>query len=302
MRLIAVCCGLIIASPQARAHPGLQHDIEKVTEAIDGSPNQIDLLIKRARLYRLDHQPLRALDDLKRAAKRGATPDQIARERAFALADSGQTSAAETAINAHLKTQPADAKALAFLGSLCVKRGDTVSAIRAYRQSVDAAPNVETVVTLGWLLEKSQQLDAAAKLYRTALTQLGKPVVLIQALVDVETERGRFDAAMVLVNDMIQRVPVSTEWWIKRAEIHRLQGAHDDADTALETALTLANQSLRQKRTAIHLCSRAEILLLMDRFDAAMQDVDLAIELAPRFQPAKKLREQIVHKKNQKAP
>ena len=65
----------------ARAHPGLHHDIDAVTQALAREPGQPDLFLKRARLFRLDHQYEAALADVKKARVLAGDVPEVLLER-----------------------------------------------------------------------------------------------------------------------------------------------------------------------------------------------------------------------------
>ena len=284
---------LLLGASPLLGHPGLHHDIARISGQIDASPNRTDLLIKRAALYRLDGQPERALADLDQAARLGASDRDLLRERGFALADAGFTVRAENELEQHLNLEPRDARALALLGRLRAERGANEAAIDALRRATEIDPSVELTMALGPLLESTGQLDEAATLYRDAMIRLGQPIVIAQALIRVETTRGRFEEALALVDDLIARSPVATMWRTQRAIILRRMGDQDGADIALHAALAEANRSIRHKRTALHLYHRARVYAELGNSAEATADLHAAIRLAPGFKPPLELLEQV---------
>src|SRR5262245_33865386 len=86
----------------ARAHPGPHHDIERLTKLLAREPGRVDLLMDRARAYRFDGLPARALDDLVRAAQLKGDASDIALERGLALADLKRDSEAEIEFTKHI--------------------------------------------------------------------------------------------------------------------------------------------------------------------------------------------------------
>lgn len=274
-------------------HPGLHHDIAKTSELIEASPDRADLFIQRAVLYRLDGQPEKALADLGQAARLGANRVDLCRERGFALADAGFSLRAEAELEEHLQSRPRDARAWALLGRLRAKRGATDAAIKAMRRGIDVEPSVEMTTSLGRVLEESGRMEEAAALYRTSLAQLGRPVVVQQALIRVETAREHYRDALELVDDLITRSPISTMWRIERANILERMGDQAGADRALEAALAEANRSVRRRRTGMNLYHRARVLARMGEFKAAIDDLEAAIRLAPGFKPAIELLDQL---------
>lgn len=290
---LALAVGPILVDAPAWAHPGLHHDIAKVTAAIEVSPDRPDLWLRRARLHRLDGHAEAALADLERARHLGMGDGELLLEQGLALADAGFGRQAEETLNLYLQGHPGNADARARLGQLYADRGEIGFAIDAFRQSVDVSCRIETVVALGRLLEKTQQLDAAADLYRDALPKLGDAVLIVGALIRVETARGVYESALELVDALIKKSPVSTEWRIERARILRQRGDDAAANLALVAALKEADQSVRRRRTAINLHQRARVYHLLDRRREAIADLDAALQLAPGYVPAMKLHDQL---------
>jgi tetratricopeptide (TPR) repeat protein len=106
--------GLFVPLPNfALAHPGLHHDIERVTQAIELDPANADLLIQRSHYYRLDGQPELALLDLDKAQILQPSRRDIAAHKGLALATMGRDEEAIHELSRFLDSGPGSAVAFA---------------------------------------------------------------------------------------------------------------------------------------------------------------------------------------------
>jgi len=284
------CVAIVLGTSRfAVAHPGLHHDIERVTRQLPANPDGADLLLNRGHLYRLDSQLDKAILDLDRA--RSAAPDDrdIARERGLTLSALRRDVEAEAELRRSIRPGESSSIAHAELGRICARNGRTESAIAEYSASLENQPDVDIYLERAQHQESIGRLNAAAAGLSSGLRALGGAVALRDALIRIETARGRFDAAIALVDEVLASVSVKTDWYLKRGDVWKQAGDQEAARADYERALAEANRVLGRRTAALHLYSRARVYLALGQKPDAVRDLQTALSKSPRFPDAKAL-------------
>jgi tetratricopeptide (TPR) repeat protein len=141
----------------------------------------------------------------------------------------------------------------------------------------------------GELHESLGHLEEAASGYREGLSRLGNAMLIKKGLIRVEMTRKRYDEVLTLIDDELDRASVKTEWHLRRAEVLVAMGKDQAAQSAHEQALAEANRILGKRVTASHLVTRAKIYIAMGRLQQAKQELQMAVQRAPRFSEASEL-------------
>ena len=82
---------------------------------------------------------------------------------------------------------------------------------------------------------------------------------------------------------------MKTEWHLRRAEILDVMGKKKDSQKAKEKALTEATRVLMKRNTALKRLARAKIYMALGRRPEARRDLELAVQMAPKFDKAREL-------------
>lgn len=292
--LILSALGVCGISRIATAHPGLHHDIERVTRELAVAPNRVDLMVKRGRLYRLDGQYEASLGDLDRAVnqcvdpKPRGCPDAYL-QRGLTLFESKCDAAALADLSLVIQSNAHSPRALAVRARIHARGGRLAEAITDGNQALRLRPDLELyLLRASWQAADDRLSDAALGL-REGLKTLGRAVQLEDALVDVELRRGHLDDALTILQAQIDRQPSLIAPRIRRAEVLRSGGRAQEADKALTETLDRADALLERRPTAINLTARARVLLALNRRDAAASDLRRAIALAPGYHSPRQL-------------
>ncbi|MHC4064783.1 MAG: tetratricopeptide repeat protein [Planctomycetota bacterium] len=288
---VAILSGWLVA-PVA-AHPGLHHDIERLTSALAEEPGRAGLWIKRAHHYRLDGRFSEALADLDRARVLDAGKLEICLHRGLTLSAMGRDAEAEAELSWFLQHGAGGVAAFAERARIRQRSGRSELALSDYSAAIALNRDVDLYLARGKLQESLGLLDEAAEGYRDGLASLGGGATIRSSLVRVEISRQRYDAALALIDEVLRRAPVKTEQYLLRAEVLEASGQSDQARVERERALVEADRVFRKRATALHLLSRAKVNLALGNMNDAMGDLKWALKKSPRFARARRLLERL---------
>lgn len=289
--LAAACCGA-----PAFGHPGIHHDIERVTAALASQPDNVALLIERGYYERLAGQFAASLADLDRAEKLAPTNTDIAAQRGQTLAAMDRSSDAERELTRFIDSGRSSAAVLADRARIRAKSARPEEAIADYSAALALGPDVEIYLERAAVEESQGRLSRAAAGLREGIDQLGGAIVLRERLVDVEVQRKQYDAALRVIDDQIAVSPVKTTWYLKRGDVLAAAGREAEAKADRQRALSEANRVLETRPTAVHLLSRARANLALGHISQALADARLAEKKAPKLAEARELVAQIESK------
>ncbi len=285
-----VIAGLLLAVANVTVgHPGLHHDLERVSQALSKEPDRVDLLVKRGRLFRLDAHPRASLVDLDRAFRLAPDDRGVALERGLTLSTLRRDQEAEAELTRFIRLGGTASVAYAERGHVRARGRQLEPAIADYSAALERKPVVDVYLARAHVQEASGRLDAAAKGLSDGLSKLGGAVVLREALIRIETARRRFDVAIALIDEVLVTAQVKTEWYLRRGNVWKAAGDVAEARRDYDRALAEANRVLGRRVTAIHLCSRAKVHLGLGQTAEARRDLRAALEKSPRFAEARTL-------------
>jgi tetratricopeptide (TPR) repeat protein len=273
----------------AWAHPGLHHDLSRVSEAIEREPGRADLLLERAFLERLDARPEAALVDLARAREIEPGNRSVAAEMGLTLSALGRDVEAERELDRFLAGGPGTAPVLAERARVRERLGKKALAIADYTASIEMRPEVEAYLARGALLESLRRDDEAHAGYLDGVRRLAGEPNLRSALIRLDVRTGRFDEALGLVDEEIARAGVKTDGYLRRAEVLQAAGRAPAAREDRERALEEADRAIARSATGMHLVSRARARLALGQAEEARSDLRLALAKSPRYAEARLL-------------
>jgi tetratricopeptide (TPR) repeat protein len=212
-------------------------------------------------------------------------------ERSITLSSMGRNEEAEAGLNAVLQDDlgPLNIFALAERAAIRVRTNRPELAMEDYTAVLRLQPTSEMYFRRGKLQESLGLLEEAAQGYQEGIAKLGHAIVLKNALIETKIKQRKYEDALVLIDDQINRTPVKTRPYIQRAEVWTKMGKNDEATVAYEQALSEANRILGKRRTAIHLVARAKIYHAIGQQQEAMNDLREALRQAPRYEDAEQL-------------
>jgi len=276
-------------STTVRAHPGLHHDIDRVSEAIEREPARADLYLERGFLERLDAKPEQALADLAEARRLDPANRSIAAERGLALSALGRDEEAEKELTAFLSGGAATAPVLSERAKVRQRLGRKDLAIADWSASIALAPEVDAYLARGALLESTgRDAEAHAGYVDGARRLPGEPNVQ-GALIRLDVRTKRFDEALGVLDEEVARSSVKTDAYLRRAEVLEAAGRAPEARADRERALAEAERMVAQGATGVRLMGRARASLALGRTDDARRDLTQALAKAPRYAEARML-------------
>ena len=272
----------------ARAHEGLEHDIEASTESIRQHPEQFEHHLRRGHLLRLAGRLHDSLHDLEHARRLAPHEPHVLLQSGITLSALGRTAAAERALTACLDHGGRWASTYAELARARTKRGDKEAAIVAYRESLKLKPEVDIYLSFGELLESLGRIEAARDVYRAGVTRT-RAELLTLALIRLELANGQPEAALALIDAALKDAPVKTGWLLQRAHVLEVSGDPELARSTRQAALREAQRVARENSSSMAYTQRAQVYLELGSYAAARRDVERALTLSPRYPAALEL-------------
>jgi len=287
--LITAGAWLSVGEVTVQGHPGLHHDIERISAELAQAPDCCESLIERGYLYRLNGDLSASLADLDRAQELDPSNRDVALQRGLTLAALGRDAEAARELDRILNIGPVSTAALAVRGDIAARSGLHEEAISYYTAAIALKPDVELILARGKLQESQGRPADAAQGYREGLQLCNGALVIRLALISVETARKEYEAANRLVDEELARVPVKGEWLLRRSDIYFAAGNLEQARRDREAALHEADRVLAARPTAVHYLTRARIHRAMGNSQAAERDLQSALAKSPRFADARNL-------------
>jgi len=287
---IALYGALLVAMPKVcAAHPGLHHDIERVSALLVDDSDCSELYLQRAYFYRLSGDLFAALSDLQLARQLEPADSTIALETAQTLLEMGEFSMAMDQIDQYFVGGGSSARGYVVYARLKIQEGDYDGAIRDFNFAIGLKPDVELYVERGELQERLERWNDAAVGYRDGLLKTEGAHVLNAALLRTEIARAQYDAALAIIEGEIEKAAVPAEWKLKKAEVLKAAGRSTEATEVLRQALDHAHVAIQRKSTAFNLYTRARVYLALGERTEAIGDLQAARLKAPRFQKVSEL-------------
>lgn len=288
-----------LAATAAAAHPGLHHDIEGATAAIQKEPGRADLFVNRAFLFRLDEELDAALADLDHARELDLTNLRVAAERGMTLSALGRDKEADVELTRFV-SRGGTAPTFAERAKVRERLGRKREAVADLASAIALRPDIEFYVARGALQESLGDLAGAAEGYRDGRVKLGDAVALDLALIRVETGRKRYASALELIEAQLGRAPVKTDWYLRRAEVLAAAGRTKEAQADREAALREADAAIDRTGSGMNLYSRAKVQVALGRIEGAKHDLQLVLEKSPRFVEAREMLAELATADNDK--
>ncbi|MBW2386734.1 MAG: tetratricopeptide repeat protein [Deltaproteobacteria bacterium] len=245
------------------------------------------MLLQRARYYRLDGQLEYSLGDLDRARELDPENLAISLQRGLTLSALRRDGEAEAELNRVLGRGVGGAAGFAERAKIRSRSGRVGLAISDLDAAIALQPGLDLFLERGRLQESDAKLDEAAKGYREGLDHVGDAVLLRRAAIRVEIERKRYDDALRMIDEQIDKGQLQTEWLLARAEVLEATGRAAEAEQARFEALARASQALRKRPTSANLVARAQAHLALGDVPAARRDLEQALRNSPQVSRAR---------------
>ncbi len=279
--------GWLVFASSVNAHPGLPHDIERATQLLDPDPDNVPLLLQRARLHRLNKDVAAASRDLNSVAKLVGERADVSLERGLCFTLLGDHKQAEKHLSRYMTRGEPSALAFSKRAHARAALNRTTEAIDDYTKSLSMQPNVEIYIELGCLLEQTDQLAEAAGVYREGLERLGGAINLRVLLIEAESKLGHHASALDLIHAIMPRARVKTQWLLLEGGVYQRMGDSEKATVTWHAAIKEADRIVARRRTAMNLTLRAQVNVKLGQSELARSDYEAALRLAPEYAPAR---------------
>jgi tetratricopeptide (TPR) repeat protein len=235
--LAALALALTLAPTMALAHEDPSDRIRELTSAIESHPSDSALYARRADLYRERGAWPEALADLQHAKSLDPALAGVDILAARVLFESGSPQAALEATDRALASQPTPGAHL-LRARILAGSGADADAAREFTIAIDLeraagrAPQPEDYLERANALAKLSQTDEALRGLDEGITTLGGAVALQLRAVELETERGNWDAALARLRSIESAANRKEPWIVRRAQVLERAGRTQEAEAA----------------------------------------------------------------------
>jgi tetratricopeptide (TPR) repeat protein len=281
--------GFVRPTPAA-ADPGIEEEIEELSESLARSPRDTRLLLFRADLYRRNEQWDEALADLSMIDVMGGDP-RTHLVRARIRLDQGDEASALRWLESSAPSMPrmARAEAYALMAEIHEEAGRVDEAIHAYDTSLASHDEVGVYLSRGRLLVFAGRFEEAISGYETGVQILAGPAILRAELVELLLALGEHTRALVHADALVAAARATSRFRVMRARIYEAQGEHERALAEREAALADAERVLSRRNSALARLERARALLALGRDAEALDDLRRVVRRAPILAEARSL-------------
>jgi len=232
---------LLLGVAAAFGHGDLHLQIVEITKEIEKEPRSTELYIRRAELHRahLDWDAAQADFDYAFTLDPKLPTIDLARGRLFLEAN--WPLSCKTAVDRFLAKYPDHYEGLTVRARALVKLNRRLEAARDYTKAIVKAPEGRPELFLeraqALAAEGKDHIDEALKGLDEGVQKLGPLVTLNLYAMDLETENGRYDAALKRLDDVMAKAPRKETWLERRGNILRQAGKPAEAREAYQAAL-----------------------------------------------------------------
>jgi tetratricopeptide (TPR) repeat protein len=221
------------------AHEDLLVQIDRISRQIEQEPGRAVLYFRRGELRRMHEDWAAAREDLERAA----TLDPALAAADLALGrlgnQSGDPRRAKASLDRFLAREPDHGEALIERARARVLLGEGSSAVEDFTRGLRCleAPRPEHYIERADVLRSQGRLDEALKGLEEGLGRIGAALSLQLALIDLELETSKIDAALARLEEVARSSDRKDLWLARRGDILRQAGRKAEARSAFTAAL-----------------------------------------------------------------
>ncbi|MDA2911669.1 tetratricopeptide repeat protein [Nitrospiraceae bacterium AH_259_D15_M11_P09] len=236
-----VLSALLLLSSSIHAHGTFHERIGRVDRQIEQDPQNAELYLTRAGIYRNNGDWGAALADIDRAAQLDPGRREVDYFRGRVFLAAGLPEKAEATLRRFLVTAPDHPAARVARARALAKLGRHLEAADDFTRAIRYAP----VPIPEYYLERAQALVLAGEEHRgeairgldEGMVQLGPLMTLVLVAIELEVERGHFDTALARLERLAAHVP-RQEWWLaRRGDILERAGRKQAARDSFQLAL-----------------------------------------------------------------
>jgi tetratricopeptide (TPR) repeat protein len=252
LAIIGVGATLALASP-CWAHQPISLRLEQLNLEITGRPNDANLYIQRGELYRLNREWALSEADFLRAINLTPGNPDLQFHLGRLWFEAGDPERARPALDRFVAARPDHVEGLVIRGRILGALGERLAAVADYDQVIarlDPPEPEHYLQRARWLIaEGDAHVDAALRGIDEAIARLGPLVALITFAIDVETGRGRYDAALARFASLPAPLVKRPNWLAQRGDVLSMAGRDREASTAYADALAAIERLSAKRRT-----------------------------------------------------
>lgn len=232
---------LLIGVACVFGHGDLHLQIVEITKEIEKSPKNAELYMRRAELHRAhyDFDASQADYDYVFGLEPKFPMLDLARGRMFL--DANWPLSSKTALDRFLTQHPGHGEGLAIRARALVKLNRRLEAAQDFTGAIakltEGRPELFLERAQALAAEGDQHVDEAIKGLDEGIQKMGPLVTLQLYAMDLETEHGRYDAALKRLEQMMAKAPRKETWLERRGNILRQAGKVAEARQSYEGAL-----------------------------------------------------------------
>ena len=230
---------LLLSAGVCPAHEDLQVQIDRLSRQIEQEPGRGVLHLRRGELHRMHEDWQAAREDLERAAVLDPQLAVVDLSLGRIWNRCGDAARAKTALDRFLSREPGHAEALVERARARVRLSDRAGALEDHARALAAfsEPRPDNYIERSELLREDGRFDEAIRGLEEGLKKIGPALPLHLAILDLELEAGRFDAALARVEWIARNSDRKDLWQVRRGEILVRAGRVRDAAAAFQSAL-----------------------------------------------------------------
>jgi tetratricopeptide (TPR) repeat protein len=243
---------ILLLLPLLAVHEDLEIQISRLTRQIEQEPDRALLYFRRAELHRLHENWTGAREDLARAAARDPKLEVVDLALGRACNQSGEPAKAKEALDRFLARNPDHAEALIERARARARLGDPVGAVDDYTSAIGRMdePWALNYLERSEVLRSSGRLEDAIRGLEEGIRKIGPALPIQLALLDLELEAGRVDAALARLAAVTATSDRKDLWLVRRGEILRQASRRAEAHRAFgEAVAAIEGLPVSRRRT-----------------------------------------------------
>jgi predicted Zn-dependent protease len=237
------------------AHPDPRHTLDEIEEHLLETPNDPELLIRKADLFLQTKKHDEAAEIIAKLLEAQPKNPEVRLLDIRLLLDQEQGEEAASKASVLTEAHPRHAEAWRVRARAEEARGQREEAIMALSKHMDLAakPNPgDALMGAGWMEEKGDAAGAV-KILDQCLSKVGCLSGLQQRAIGLEIGLERYDSALRRIDALEARFRPSVELSLKRAEILEKAKRFGEAANACDSALALLDaQPAAKKRGVVY--------------------------------------------------
>ena len=230
-----------------------------------------------------------SLKVLERAAKLRPTDPHIAYHTGLTLGKLNFPHRAEQELARALHLGGPKANIHFASARLLEEAGNAEAAIKAYRLTIEHAPNLTAYLACGALLESLNRPAEALRLYQRGVKHTLGSAPLAKATHRLAMDLAQFEVAINVITPLLNQAEIKTRWLLLRAAARQAGGNLKGAQKDRSSALSFAHRLVERRPTALAYLERARAHLALKRSGEALADLKSSLKISPSFPEASRL-------------